>query len=78
MTDPNKMSIFKVTWPIFLEMLLLMLLGNIDILMLSQYSDNAVAGVGVSNQILGTALTMFGFVSAGAAVVISQCIGAKK
>lgn len=78
MTDPKKISIFKVTWPIFLEMLLLMLLGNVDVLMLSQYSDEAVAGVGVSNQILGTALTMFGFVSAGAAVVISQYIGAKK
>jgi len=78
LVDPKKLSIFKVTWPIFLEILLLMLLGNVDVWMLSQYSDEAVAGVGVANQIIGTALTMFGFVSVGAAVIISQYIGAKK
>ena len=76
--DPRKLSIFMVTWPIFLEILMLMLLGNVDVLMLSQYSDDAVAGVGVANQLLGMSITMFGFVSAGAAVIISQYIGAKK
>jgi len=74
----KKLSIFSVTWPIFFELLLLMLLGNVDILMLSQYSDDSVAAVGVSNQLLQTAMTMFGFVSAGVAVIISQYIGAKK
>jgi len=76
--DPKKLSIFVVTWPIFLEILLLMLLGNVDILMLSQYSDEAVAGVGVANQLLHMSITVFGLVSAGAAVIISQYIGAKK
>jgi len=76
--DPKKLSLLTVTWPIFLEMLMLMLLGNVDVLMLSQYSDDAVAAVGVSNQLLGMSITMFGFVSAGAAVIISQYIGAKK
>jgi len=76
--DPKKLSIFLVTWPIFLEILMLMLLGNVDVWMLSQYSDDAVAGVGVANQLLGMSITMFGFVSAGAAVIISQYIGAKK
>ena len=76
--DPKKLSIFAVTWPIFLEILMLMLLGNIDVWMLSQYSDEAVASVGVANQLLGMSITMFGFVSAGAAVIISQYIGAKK
>ena len=78
LNDPKKLSILKITWPIFFEMLMLMLLGNIDVLMLSQYSDEAVAGVGVANQLMGMSITMFGFVSAGAAVVISQYIGARK
>ena len=77
-TDPKKLSLFKITWPIFFEILLLMLLGNVDVLMLSQYSDQAVASVGVANQIIGTALTMFSFVSVGAAVIISQYVGAGK
>lgn len=76
--DPKKLSIFTVTWPIFIEILMLMLLGNIDVWMLSQYSDDAVAGVGVANQLLNMSITMFGFVSAGAAVIISQYVGAKK
>lgn len=76
--DPRKLSLFTVTWPIFFEMLMLMLLGNIDVLMLSQYSDDAVAGVGVANQMMGMTVTMFGFISAGAAIIISQYIGAKK
>jgi len=77
-TDPRKLSLFAVTWPIFFEMLMLMLLGNVDVLMLSQYSDQAVAGVGVANQMMGISITMFGFVSAGAAIIISQYLGAKK
>ena len=77
-TDPKKLSIFKISWPIFFELLFLMLLGNIDVLMLSQYSDQAVASVGVANQLVGTAITLFGFVSVGAAVIISQYVGAQK
>lgn len=73
-----QLSIFKVTWPIFGEMLLMMLLGNVDVLMLSQYSDQAVAAIGVSNQLLAMALTLFGFVSIGAAVVSAQYVGAGK
>jgi len=74
----TKLTIFSITWPIFFEILLLMFLGNIDIFMLSQYSDDSVASIGVSNQLLQFSLVMFGFVSAGAAVIISQYIGAKK
>lgn len=78
MSKPKKLSIFSLTWPIFLEILLFMLMGNMDVFMLSQYSDDAVAAVGVANQFLQVALVMFGFVSAGTAVIISQYIGAKK
>jgi len=77
-TDPKKLSLFKIAWPIFFEILFLMLLGNVDVLMLSQYSDQAVASVGVANQIIGTAMTMFSFVAVGASVIISQYVGAKK
>ena len=36
--------------PIFVETLLVMMLGAVDTLMLSRYSDNSVAAVGVDNQ----------------------------
>ncbi len=72
----QKMTLYALTWPIFIEILLHMLMGNADTLMLSQYSDNAVAAVGVSNQILSVVIVMFGFVAAGAAILIAQNLGA--
>ncbi len=54
-----------------------MLMGNADTLMLSMYSDNSVAAVGVSNQILSLIIVMFGFVATGTAVLVAQHFGAK-
>jgi putative MATE family efflux protein len=76
--NTKNLTLFAITWPIFIEVLLHMLMGNADTLMLSQYSDNAVAAVGVSNQILSVVIVMFGFVAQGAAVLIAQNIGAEK
>ncbi|MCM3719071.1 MATE family efflux transporter [Fictibacillus phosphorivorans] len=72
-----KLSLFAITWPIFIEILLHMLMGNADTLMLSQYSDHSVAAVGLTNQLLSIIIVMFGFVATGASVVIAQAIGAK-
>lgn len=73
----KELTLFALTWPIFIEIMLHMLMGNADTLMLSQYSDEAVAAVGVSNQILSVVIVMFGFVAQGAAVLIAQNLGAK-
>ncbi|MDZ5470292.1 MATE family efflux transporter [Bacillus sp. 31A1R] len=73
----KKMTLFALTWPIFIEVLLHMLMGNADTLMLSQYSDDSVAAVGVANQILYLIIVMFGFVATGTAILIAQNIGAK-
>lgn len=72
-----KLSLFAITWPIFIEIMLHMLMGNADTLMLSQYSDHSVAAVGLTNQLLSVVIVMFGFVATGASVVIAQAIGAK-
>lgn len=53
-----------------------MLMGNADTLMLSQYSDNSVAAVGVANQILNVLIVMFGFIATGTIVLITQNVGA--
>ncbi|MEQ6388222.1 MATE family efflux transporter [Bacillaceae bacterium S4-13-58] len=74
----KKLTLFTLTWPIFVEVLLHMLMGNADTLMLSQYSDNAVAAVGVSNQILSVIIVMFGFVATGAAILVAQNLGADR
>ncbi|MCL2387094.1 MAG: MATE family efflux transporter [Defluviitaleaceae bacterium] len=76
--DTKKLSLWAITWPIFIEMLLFMLMGNVDVFMLSQYSDEAVVAVGVANQFVQMAITIFGFVSVGSSVIIAQYLGAEK
>ncbi|MDQ2087183.1 MATE family efflux transporter [Herbivorax sp. ANBcel31] len=73
----NKLTVAALTWPIFIEMLFRMLLGNLDTIMLSRYSDNAVAAVGVVNQINHILIMLYWVVSMGTAVLISQHLGAK-
>lgn len=71
-------SLFSLTWPIFIEVSLYMFMGNADTLMLSQYSDNSVAAVGVSNQILNLIIVMFSFIATGTTVIISQFLGSRQ
>src|SRR5690606_18609555 len=53
-------------------------IGIIATLMLSHYSDNAVAGVGVANQILNIAILVFNITAIGATILIGQNIGANR
>ncbi|MGY0691424.1 MATE family efflux transporter [Virgibacillus sp. FSP13] len=76
--NKKKLTLLALTWPIFIETLLHMLMGNADTLMLSQYSDHSVAAVGVANQTISVVIVMFGFVSAGAAIFVAQYLGAKQ
>ncbi|KQU60680.1 MATE family efflux transporter [Bacillus sp. Leaf406] len=78
MDTKKRMTLFALTWPIFIEILLHMLMGNADTLMLSQYSDRSVAAVGVSNQILSLIIVMFGFIATGTAILVAQHIGARE
>ena len=72
----QKLTLFAITWPIFIEIMLHMIMGNADTLMLSQYSDDAVAAVGVSNQLLMVIIVMFGFIATGTSILVAQYLGA--
>src|SRR5690606_22198644 len=74
----KKLTLFSLTWPIFIELFLHMIMGTVDTFMLSNYSDDAVAAVGVSNQIANMVNIMFNFVAAGTAVMVSRHIGAQR
>jgi putative MATE family efflux protein len=76
---PSKeFNLFFLTWPIFLELLLFMLMGVADTFMLSAISDNAVSGVGASNQYLFIALLVLEVVGNGASIVVAQYIGSRQ
>lgn len=75
-TENKSLNVYSITWPIFVETLLFMMLGSVDTFMLSHYSDNAVAAVGVSNQLISMVNIMFGIVSGGTAIIVAQYLGA--
>ncbi len=71
-------NIFKLSWPIFIEMLFFTLLGTVDTIMLSNYSDTAVGSVGVSNRILFLFAIAVNILALGIGVVAAQYLGANE
>jgi putative MATE family efflux protein len=69
-------NLAKLAVPIFIETLLIMMLGAVDTVMLSQYSDNSVAAVGVVNQLIMFAFLIFEVINIGTSVLCSQYLGA--
>lgn len=71
-----KRQLASLAGPIFIETLLIMTLGAVDTLMLSRYSDEAVAAVGVVNQIVMLCFLVFEVINLGTSVLVSQYLGA--
>ncbi len=71
-------NIYKITWPILVEMFFFTLLGTVDTVMLSRFSDTAVGSVGVSNRILFLFGIIVNVIALGITVVAAQYLGAKK
>ncbi|MFE4714347.1 MATE family efflux transporter [Paenibacillus sp. NPDC056722] len=71
-------GLWMLAWPIFLEIFLQTLLGTVDTLMVSRISDDAVAVVGISNQLFGALTTLFTTFAGGAGILIAQRMGSKK
>ena len=74
----KKMSLFGLAWPMFIETALFMLLGMIDVLILSSYDDLAASAVGTANQAVSIVTIIFNIISTASAVMISQYLGAGK
>jgi putative MATE family efflux protein len=73
----NKQSIIKMSWPIFIEVFLQMLVGNVDQFMISQYSQPSVAAVGNGNQIMNIIIILLTVMSTATTILIAQYLGAK-
>ena len=72
-----KKRLARLAAPIFIETLLIMMLGAVDTVMLSRHSDNSVAAVGVVNQIIMLTFLVFEVINLGTSVLCSQYIGAR-
>ena len=77
-TLANKKQLFQLTWPIFFEAVLFSVIGSVDVMMLSNYADNAVGGVGAVNQVLSLFSVVSNIITAGTGILCAQYIGAGK
>lgn len=73
----KKLKLTNLAWPIFIEIALFMIMGNIDVIMLSRFSQNAVAAVGNANQILSLTGLIFSVITAATGILFAQYLGAK-
>ena len=65
----------KMLVPLFLEQLLLLLVGIADTLVISYAGESAVSGVSLVNQFNTVFILLFAALASGGAVVVSQYIG---
>ena len=74
----KKNRLITLFFPIFFELLFVMLTGMVDTLMLSSEGDQAVGAVGTANTYIGVFLIMFAIISSGMMAVMTQYIGARR
>ena len=73
----SKKTLFSLTIPIFLELLLVTVVGNIDTIMLGYYSDKAVGAIGGITQLLNIQNIIFSFINMATAILTVQSFAPK-
>ena len=68
----------KLTFPLVMEQFFRILVSSVDTLMLSSYSEQAVAGVGLVSQYVFFLNLLFSVIGTGTSIVLSQYLGAEK
>lgn len=77
-TVEGRLTLKGLFLPLFVEQLLMSMMGTVNTLVLGHYSDDAVAAVGAANQVVGFVYTIYAVVSGGVSIVISHRLGADK
>jgi len=72
-----KKRLVTIAWPLFIETVLIMLIGSVDTVMIARYSNNAAGAVGVGGQVINLFNLFFMVISVGTSILVSQFIGAK-
>lgn len=70
-------SVVKMSWPIFIEVFLQMLMGNVDQLMISHYSQQSVAAVANANQMMNVLILLMVVMTTATTILIAQYRGAQ-
>lgn len=72
----GKKSVYALAWPVFIELMMQFLVGNVDQMMIASFQQEAVGALSNANQILGVLLLAFNMVSMATTILVSQYRGA--
>ncbi len=70
-------QLFQLAWPSLVENLLQTLLGFVDLVFVGQLGADAIAGVGLGNQLMFLLVVVFSGLSVGNQALVARAIGAK-
>jgi len=73
--DWNNRRLFGLLWPLIVEQLLLVMMGLVDMMMVSYVGEHAVSGVSLVDTVNFLFITAFNALATGGSVVASQYIG---
>ena len=74
--SPQTKRVFHLSLPIFAELLLQLLVGNMDQFMISHFGPAAVAAIGNGNQVMNVVIIVLTTMSTAATILLTQHIGA--
>ena len=70
--------VFNLAWPVIVENLLQTAVGVVDLLMVSRLGAAAIAGVGVSVQVMFVVLAAISAIATGTTVLVARFVGSKE
>ena len=74
--DTSAKALFHLSWPIFIELMLQLLVGNMDQVQLSHFNGTAVAAVGNANQVINVIILLFNIICLASMIMVTQYRGA--
>lgn len=74
--SPQTKRVFQLSLPIFAELLLQLLVGNMDQFMIAHFGSAAVASIGNGNQVMNVVIIVLTTMSTASTILLTQHIGA--
>lgn len=75
--DWNNKRLFTLFWPLIIEQFLMVMMGIVDMVMVSYVGEHAVGGISLVETINFLMITAFNAIATGGSVIISQYLGRK-
>ncbi|WP_124059119.1 MATE family efflux transporter [Vaginisenegalia massiliensis] len=63
---------FPLLWPLLIEQVFMMIIGNVNVYIYSLYSDQIVASIGIADQVTSVGTMAMGIVSLGSTILFLQ------